>query len=64
VVVKIKVTHRRHVAARKIVKAAGRRILPYRQGMMAGIQVNSYETNLFWFISISRKTETAGIAVQ
>jgi hypothetical protein len=29
-----------------------------------GIQINSYEDKLFGFISISRKTEMAGIAIQ
>jgi hypothetical protein len=29
-----------------------------------GIQINSYEDKLFGFISISRRTEMAGIAVQ
>jgi hypothetical protein len=31
---------------------------------VVGIQINSYEDKLFGFISVSRKTEMAGIAVQ
>jgi hypothetical protein len=35
-----------------------------RVSRVIGIQINSYEDKLFGFISVSRKTEMAGIAVQ
>ena len=35
-----------------------------RVSKVVGIQINSYEDKLFGFISISRSTEMAGIAVQ
>jgi hypothetical protein len=33
-------------------------------GRVVGVQINSYEEKLFGFISVSRKTEMAGIALQ